>query len=402
MIHTCANCGTEFTGRKRKFCEDACTSNYRLRKQRGNDMSIYTDKSLVGKLLVCIECGCEFKGRADRIVCSNECKRIRDNRSKSPSRIAKAEKAKLTMVHKCRNCGDSFNGHKKSFCDTQCSRSYTSRDNKGDDLSGTVDKNSLGITYIKKVNCKQCNELFKPRGGCGGDGKSMSEYCSRECSFKYMSIRSEIRLATELVERIKRKDVRDKDCADRAKERATDKNERDRKALLCQGCSKSMIQNSQNCRRYCDTCASARNKESSKNSRLIHRRKYGSTGTHKQRADKYGVRYEVIDRVKVYESFGWKCQCCGVDTPESIMRTFDEPNAPTLDHIKPISLGGDHMYYNLQLLCRSCNSSKSNDWRESEQSFIHKIYATGLPIVLTSKSCLGVGVYMHKNTISYS
>jgi 5-methylcytosine-specific restriction endonuclease McrA len=306
------------------------------------------------------------------------------------------------MIHTCANCGTEFTGRKKKFCDSQCSRDYRRRDTEGNGLIGFVDKASLGIKYTTKVNCKHCETLFKPRSGCGGDSNSMSTFCSRSCSSKYLSIRSENQLKVKAKELIDRKVKRILSTKTNKALRVKEQEKLNVLAQSCVGCSSSIIQGPKNCRKYCDDCLLIRVKASSKISRAINRHKYGSTRTHKERAYKYGVRYEVINRVKVFESFGWECQCCGVDTPKDIMKTFDEPNAPTLDHIKPISLGGDHMYYNLQLLCRSCNSSKSNDWRESEQSFIHKIYATGLPIVLTSKSCLGVGVYMHKNTISYS
>lgn len=43
---------------------------------------------------------------------------------------------------------------------------------------------------------------------------------------------------------------------------------------------------------------------------------------------------------------GRKCRACGA--------TAD----PTLDHIKPFSQRGQHKAYNLQVLCRSCNSRK--------------------------------------------
>ena len=38
-----------------------------------------------------------------------------------------------------------------------------------------------------------------------------------------------------------------------------------------------------------------------------------------------------------------------------------------IDHIIPLSLGGDHAMYNMQVLCKSCNFNKlnknSNDYR---------------------------------------
>lgn len=79
--------------------------------------------------------------------------------------------------------------------------------------------------------------------------------------------------------------------------------------------------------------------------------------THRARAKKFGGRYEPINRWSVFERDGWRCQLCGVKTPRTLSGSF-MANAPTLDHIVPLALGGDHVPENVQLACWACNNRK--------------------------------------------
>ena len=51
-------------------------------------------------------------------------------------------------------------------------------------------------------------------------------------------------------------------------------------------------------------------------------------------------------RIQVYEIDGWRCRLCG------------SGRDLTVDHIVPVSKGGGTVWWNLQTLCRSCNSKK--------------------------------------------
>lgn len=84
---------------------------------------------------------------------------------------------------------------------------------------------------------------------------------------------------------------------------------------------------------------------------------------------------EVIKVVvaSVFERDEWKCRACGCDTPKTLRGSYDW-RAPELDHIRPLSKGGDHSYSNVQLLCRACNIKKSDaPW----ESFINKTKTWG-------------------------
>ena len=64
-------------------------------------------------------------------------------------------------------------------------------------------------------------------------------------------------------------------------------------------------------------------------------------------ADFYNVRE---NRHKVFERDGYVCSYCG-----NQLTRF----TATLDHVKPVSEGGDNSYDNLVTACRSCNSKKT-------------------------------------------
>jgi 5-methylcytosine-specific restriction endonuclease McrA len=76
--------------------------------------------------------------------------------------------------------------------------------------------------------------------------------------------------------------------------------------------------------------------------RVIHTRRYHA----KLEGDLTPEQWKSIK-----EKHGFACNMCGLKEPEITL---------TLDHIVPISKGGEHTALNIQPLCKSCNSSKGN------------------------------------------
>lgn len=75
------------------------------------------------------------------------------------------------------------------------------------------------------------------------------------------------------------------------------------------------------------------------------------------RFDRFGVRCDRVDPLAVLDRDGWRCRFCLIETPKTARGTYKH-NAPEVDHINPISRGGDHSMANTQCLCRACNLSK--------------------------------------------
>lgn len=83
------------------------------------------------------------------------------------------------------------------------------------------------------------------------------------------------------------------------------------------------------------------------------------SGSSRARARRYGVEYEPVNVIKVFERDGWRCQICGRRTPKKLRGRVDCKTAPELDHRVPLSRGGGHTYDNVQCACRDCNGKKS-------------------------------------------
>lgn len=87
------------------------------------------------------------------------------------------------------------------------------------------------------------------------------------------------------------------------------------------------------------------------------------------------------------------CQICG---------KYCFPEDIEIDHIKPISKGGKTIESNLQVLCVSCNRSKSNKWEESFENFKQEHYEDQVAKTTDSKNVeTKTNAYQPKNHFKY-
>jgi 5-methylcytosine-specific restriction endonuclease McrA len=71
---------------------------------------------------------------------------------------------------------------------------------------------------------------------------------------------------------------------------------------------------------------------------------------------KRGAAHEPYTLAEIAERDGYCCKLCGVQVLMDLR--CPELMAPTIDHIVPISLGGDDTPANVQLAHFTCNSRK--------------------------------------------
>jgi 5-methylcytosine-specific restriction endonuclease McrA len=67
---------------------------------------------------------------------------------------------------------------------------------------------------------------------------------------------------------------------------------------------------------------------------------------------------ETIDRIAIFERDGWICQVCKKKVRQDLK--YPHPMSASLDHIKPLALGGSHTRTNVQLAHLRCNFKKGD------------------------------------------
>ena len=204
--------------------------------------------------------------------------------------------------------------------------------------------------------------------GCGITAKrkvkkdDAGRYCSRKCNTDTMARVAAERKALERIrsawEWKQSPRVADEVAALRRIARYV---ERPRKRMAeCRECARPMIWTIKagGCQRVCDGCQLAKRKAARKawlasDAGRRMRRRHKSA----RRAVERGLAADKIDPIAVFERDKWTCQLCGKRTPRRLRGKVDA-DAPELDHIIALAIGGTHTWGNVQCACRACNAAK--------------------------------------------
>ena len=132
-------------------------------------------------------------------------------------------------------------------------------------------------------------------------------------------------------------------CGDAARNPRNTPTERE-----CATCGTPFISVQPHQRRCSKICRDTRQRNLSK-------RKYAhqSGSTHRRRARRFGVAYEYVSPVGIFERDGWVCGICSAPVERTIK--YPDPKSASLDHVVPMSRGGAHAPENLQCSHLECN-----------------------------------------------
>lgn len=106
----------------------------------------------------------------------------------------------------------------------------------------------------------------------------------------------------------------------------------------------------------CSNCKAESNREHNREARKK-RKGLPRHTQYRKRARLYGVKYEPVNKIKVFERDEYKCYLCGIDV---VISEKYRPDQATIDHVIAMANGGEHTYSNVKTCCHACNSKKGD------------------------------------------
>lgn len=237
----------------------------------------------------------------------------------------------------CVTCGAQFTFHRrKKYCSTKCRRSVILAPARKRERLGIKPRWEDGTPACHKEHeCWVCGIAFKPKRA------GRTKTCGTKCGHTWAGTKSILnrtggRVWVRTKIRIEPKPIQDFPPAPQ----------------WCRSCGAGYYR-AKRYQRYCNDECGAADREAQKKAA-------SKAAKSRRKAIQRGANGgEAVNPIKVFERDGWRCQMCRKKTPKRLRGTHED-RAPELDHIQPVSKGGEHTYRNTQCLCRSCNAAKSD------------------------------------------
>lgn len=239
----------------------------------------------------------------------------------------------------CAHCAaqivDSGRGRPRKFCSTAC------REQAYRAAKGVIRRWADGMPACRiEHSCLYCDGTFRPKRA------GRTRFCCRACAFAWKT--AVAALTKPAVFRVYRRP------------RAEESPAAVKRIRRCPDCGAGPIETRAH---RCDECRATRFDQARRRAIAAGRQRRREDGTKaaERKARKLkmrGVAVEAVNPIVVLDRDKWTCQLCGTKTPKRLRGTY-ESRAPEIDHIVPISQGGEHSYSNVQCACRACNLSKS-------------------------------------------
>lgn len=248
--------------------------------------------------------------------------------------------ADIGRERRCEQCGTGFTATvaTRRFCTDACQR-----------------RNHSAKRISRTATCEGCGVTFNPKR------TDRARYCTRACSFAHgEAARRAVATRMERYPPAPKPDTTEADALRRIGRGIPAslgrllliQAKRQRAAKPCLTCGKPIgaSRSGSGGASYCTTrCAqqSASFREAKRAARLA------------RKAKERSARVETVSPLRVFERDGWRCHLCGGLTIKGKRGSY-HAKAPELDHIVPLSKGGDHSYANTACAHRSCNIAKSD------------------------------------------
>jgi 5-methylcytosine-specific restriction endonuclease McrA len=254
--------------------------------------------------------------------------------------------------HTCARCGAQFSGRLKRYCSRACcikAKNAANAERRANDAGRVyaprtfAGLNGAPVTHTLHT-CRVCGVGFYPKNA------DRTRCCGRKCGLLWGSTKTVAKLNGGRV--FVRKQMKGRAAKEASKQAAVTPF-----LATCWECGVTFDRraNGTTCHCCSASCQGARDKSQKARGRKTPRARAAKAA---RKAMHRGAEHaDRIDPIKVCERDGWRCRLCGRKTPERLRGTHDD-RAPEVDHILPVSLGGKHVWANVQCACRSCNLAK--------------------------------------------